>query len=317
MCSLPGLSELGPVRDDRRVEVELAALREQVRTRGGRALGRREHDLQRVAVVRHAACPGAPHPRGRRPACRRRRTRSVAPTSPCSAKLLRERVAHSLEPRLDVSPDLSCHAPTLRLRALPRRMCRTGSDRPCRTRSRTTVGVASTNRASTTRGRRGRWPRCWMRSSPTAAAASRPSAMSAGGDLLDERGVDRVRRPHTRRSSRPAAPGAPTPDVGPSRSLPTRSSVPSRSCTWWPYSCATTYASANAAALRAEPGAQLVVEAEVEVHLLVARAVERPDRRVGRRRTRSTPGRRRARSAPAGSPAPRPTSTPAPSSRPR
>ena len=66
------------------------------------------------------------------------------------------------------------------------------------------------SRGSSSPGPRGPMERCWMRSSPTAAAASSPSAMSCVGQVLDEAGLDGVARPTRRRSSRPAAPAAPS-----------------------------------------------------------------------------------------------------------
>ena len=84
---LPGLPELGPVLHDRRVDVEQAALGQQVRATP------RSHPwstrTRSAACPRRTPrrCPRAHHPRCRRPWCPRRRTRRSRPTSPCSTKL--------------------------------------------------------------------------------------------------------------------------------------------------------------------------------------------------------------------------------------
>ena len=111
---LARLAELGPVRDDRRVDVEQPALREEVRARGRRALGRREHDLQRVAVVGRAGVGRARRPRGRRPSCRRRRTRSSPPASPCSSKLFANASRTPSNPGSTVPPTSDGHCRLLR-----------------------------------------------------------------------------------------------------------------------------------------------------------------------------------------------------------
>ena len=83
-------------------------------------------------------------------------------------------------------------------------------------------------------------PACFCRrSSPTAAAAARPSSTSPGS----RRSPLVVRAPDARRSSRPAAPAGPT-ARSPGRvallRLATCSVMPSRFWTWWPTSWAIT-----------------------------------------------------------------------------
>ena len=123
---LAGRLELGPVLGDRRVDVEVAPLGEQVGARRGGALGGREHELEGVLRVGRAARRGRPpRPTGRRPSARRRRPRSPAPTSPCSLEVGAERVRHPLEPGLDCPTDL-CHTDP------PRRLVQAGTpDRGC------------------------------------------------------------------------------------------------------------------------------------------------------------------------------------------
>ena len=58
--------------------------------------------------------------------------------------------------------------------------------------------------------------------------------------------------------------------------------MPCSCCTWWPYSCATTYSCANGPPLEPNLVDQLLEEVGVEVRRLVHRAVERPDRGGGR-----------------------------------
>jgi hypothetical protein len=105
---LSRLAELGPVLHDRRVEIERPALHEQVRARGRRALGRREHDLQRVAVIGRAGVGAyaAPQVDDLRAVhvVRVRRTDLAA-----LLEVARERVAHLFESRLDVTPDFDAH----------------------------------------------------------------------------------------------------------------------------------------------------------------------------------------------------------------
>ena len=77
---LAGGLELGPVLGDRCIHVELAALGEQVGARRRGALGRREHQLERVLGVGRARVYGRPHrPRGPPPCGRRRRPLSRPP----------------------------------------------------------------------------------------------------------------------------------------------------------------------------------------------------------------------------------------------
>ena len=65
------------------------------------------------------------------------------------------------------------------------------------------------------------------------------------GEVLDDSRCRRRWRPRRPRSSRPGARAARSPTAAPWRSPPTCASAPSRFWTWWPYSWAMTYASAN------------------------------------------------------------------------
>ena len=156
---------------------------------------------------------------------------------------------------------------------------------------------------------------CWMRSSPTAAAASSPRAMSSSRELLDVTGVDRVRRPTRPRSSRPAARAAPTTIVGPVEPSCALASSAEQVLHVVAVLVRDHVGLRERATLRAELRLELVEEAEIDVHALIGRAVERSDRR----RRRAAPGvhlagEERRRSTP-GSPAPCRSSSPAPSSR--
>ena len=165
------------------------------------------------------------------------------------------------------------------IRARRRRTCRNGSGHRCGSRSRTTSGAAPTSRGSTTPGRRARSPRFWMRSSPTAAAASRPSAMSAAVSCSTKPvstacaaqtpgvAVGLQLEPHRARlrALRVLAPDAP---VGAEQVLDVMAVL-----------VGDDVGLGERPAARAEARAQLAVEAEVDVDRLVARAVERADRR--------------------------------------
>ena len=276
---LPGLSELGPVRDDRRVQVELAALREQVRTRGRRALGRREHDLQRVAVVRHAVVRALPTPEVDDPACRRRRTRTShrprrAPRSCSRTRRALPRTPARRVPR----PQLPCTDATTQ-----------SAPEANVSHSVRVAGVVPGREPALALLRRPVGPRLAVDGSggrpldPVVADRGRrvePVGDVGRGDLGDQRGVDGVRRPHA--------------GVAVGLQLqPHRSRLRSLAVVTHPFVRAQQVLHVVAvlvredvrlrepAALRTEPGPQLVVEAEIEVHLPVAGAVERPDRGVG------------------------------------
>ena len=80
MLPLPVRLELGPVLGHRRVDVEVAALGEQVGARRGGALGGGEHELEAVLGVGRAGARGRRRrPTGRRPSSRRRRSRWPRP----------------------------------------------------------------------------------------------------------------------------------------------------------------------------------------------------------------------------------------------
>ncbi len=105
---LARLAELGPVGDDRRVDVEQPALREQVGAGRGGALRRREHDLQGVVVVRRAGVVADTAPEvddlGAVDV-----ERVARPDLAVLLEVVRERVAYAFESRLDVSSDFDAH----------------------------------------------------------------------------------------------------------------------------------------------------------------------------------------------------------------
>ena len=159
-----------------------------------------------------------------------------------------------------------------------RRTCRSGSGRRCDSRCRTTSGARRRSRASSARGSTRPPERCWMRSSPIAAAASRPSRDVGLGELLDEAGLDRVRGPHARvavglqleahRAGALALAVAADALVRAQQVLDVVAVL-----------VGDHVGLGERAALRAEARAQLVVEAQVDVDRLVGRAVERADGR--------------------------------------
>ena len=88
---LPRGAELGPVLDDRGVDVERAVLGEVVRRDRRRALRRREHERDRVARPRRAPSSGRPP----RPTGRRRARRGDTPRTPRPPRALRRSSART------------------------------------------------------------------------------------------------------------------------------------------------------------------------------------------------------------------------------
>ena len=197
-------------------------------------------------------------------------------------------------------------------RVTRRRTCRSVADRRCRSRCGTTAGAAPTTRASTTPGRLARSRRCWMRSSPTAAAASSPSRMSAAV-ISAISAVSTACAAHTPAKQSACSSSRTDADSG-ALAVVADPVVGAEQVLHVVAVLVRDHVGlGEAPALCAEPGSQIVVEPEVDVHLPVGRAVEGPDRRVGdpapgRHLTVEEDGLRRC--VPL---ARRPTSTPAPS----
>ena len=108
---LAGLRELGPVARDRKVDVELAALGEQVHARRGRAFRAREDELQRVGAVEGAGVAvgdAAPHVDDLGAVDVERVARAHLAVL---LEVAGERVADGLVPRLDGAADLDSHDP--------------------------------------------------------------------------------------------------------------------------------------------------------------------------------------------------------------
>jgi hypothetical protein len=105
---LAGLPELGPVLHHRRVDVEQAALGEQVRADRSGALGAGEDDLQRVVVVRRAGVVARPAPDvDDLPAVDVERVARAL--FAVLDEVVGEGVAHALVPGLDGPIDLDAH----------------------------------------------------------------------------------------------------------------------------------------------------------------------------------------------------------------
>ena len=205
MSPLPVGLELGPVLGHRRVDVEVAALGEQVGARGGGALGGGEHQLEAVLRVRRAGVAvGDPAPQvddlaaadvhRRRPRPPRRAPRSWRGTRPP-----RPRSRARPSPR---SP--SCHPPRPRVAAQAGSGCTTA----CKIRRAGTATLLRTDcagehdeeEADRHGGHRGADRRCRSGGPGAARPPPRPSPAP----------TDTSMHTHARRTSSRAVAGGPT-----------------------------------------------------------------------------------------------------------